>query len=214
MELNDFTQCLSYMSSVAQSKTTLELYLQYGTGLAGVVIGFAINRFWEGLKDRSNKKNKMVCIDEDVHRLQYLLKVTAVECLDVLCDLHDKLPPSSATIPSSFKAPLLEEFFSDVAVKYSSQVRYHLKELITYTAKLDHDVNGLFDMEPGFSMSKKVLGVIDGCVYGILNCDGFYGHAQHKTATELFKSYQLPEEKIVIYEHMVLNAGKNNALQI
>lgn len=214
MDIVDFNQCLFYLEMASQSKSKFELLLPYGAGLVGVMVGFIINMARDKLKDRAINKNKMVCIDEDVHRLRHLLQYAILEFVEVLCALNEKKKPTGANVASSFKAPLLEDFFVDVATKYDVQVRYHLKELITHTAKLDHDVSALFEMKPGFEMSVKVIGLIQSCVYGVINCNGFYGESLIKDPVALLKSLDVHVDKISVYEQMVLNAENHNALQL
>lgn len=214
MDVNDFNQCLSYLGVVNHSKSAFEVFLPYGAGLIGVVVGFLLNMVRDKLKDKATIKNKMACIDEDVHRLRHMLQGAVREFLDILCALNDGKKPSGANVPASFKAPLLEGFFVDVAPKYDVQVRYHLKELITHTGKLDIDVNALFEMKPGFEMSVKAIELVQSCVYGISNCSGFYGEPKIEDPIQLIKSLGVHGDKISVYEQMLLNAEHNNALKL
>ncbi|MBK0058273.1 hypothetical protein IAE40_06485 [Pseudomonas sp. S44] len=214
MDIVDFDQCLFYLGMTSKSKSSLEVLLPYGAGLVGVVVGFVINVVRDKLKDKSSRNSKMVCIDEDVHRLRHLMQISMLELLEILNAIDMKKKPPGANIPSSFKAPLLEDFFVDVAIKYDVQVRYHLKELITHTAKLDQGVSALFDMQPGFDMSLKVLGLMDALAYGVRNCDGFYGESARADVVAILKSLNVHEDKITLYQHMVLNAENHNSLEL
>ena len=214
MDFVGFDQCLFYLGMASQSKSKLEQLLPYGAGLVGVVVGFLINMVRDKLKDKSASRNKMICIDEDVHRLRHLMQCAVLEFVEVLCALHDKKKPSGANVPSSFKAPLLDGFFVDVAVKYDVQVRYHLKELITHTAKLDQEVDSLFAMQPGFDMSIKALELIDSCAYAVTNCNGFFGESRQVDVVAMLNSLGADKYKVVVYQHMVLNAENQNSLQI
>lgn len=214
MDISDFNQCLFYLGMTSQSKSKLELILPYGAGLVGVVVGFVINMVRDKLKDKSAVKNKMICIDEDVHRLRHLFQHSILEFVEVLYALNERRNPTGANVPSSFKAPLLEDFFVDVAAKYDVQIRYHLKELITHTANLDQNVSALFEMKPGFDMSVKVIGLIQSCTYGVVNCDGFYREPMLKEPVELLKSLQVHADKIAMYEQMVLNAENHNYMKL
>ncbi|UTL80428.1 hypothetical protein [Pseudomonas putida] len=214
MDIVDFDQCLFYLGMASKSKSNLEVLLPYGAGLVGVLVGFLINVARDKLKDKSSSKNKMECIDEDVHRLRHLMKFSMLELVETLNAISEKRKPTGANIPSSFKAPLLEDFFVDVAYKYDVQVRYHLKELITHTAKLDQRFNDLFEMQPGYDMSLKVLSLMDSCAYGVANCNGFYGEPALTGVVSILKSLNVHEDKITIYQHMVLNAENHNSLNL
>lgn len=212
MDLTDFEQCLSYIQITSQSKAPWEAFLPYGAGLAGVLVGFLINSIRDKLKDRKSTKNKMICIDEDIHRLRHFMEVSAVECLEIICSISDGSNTTGTNTYSNFKASLLEDFFGDVAIKYSVQNRLYLKEIIALTGTIDQKLKKLFDLSPGYDMSVQLIELIDGFVYGIVNCDGFYNATLRTTPEALFKSLQVDQEKITTYQVTTLNAKNNNAL--
>jgi hypothetical protein len=214
MDVTDFEQCLSYIQLTSQSKAPWEALLPYGAGLLGVLVGFLINSIREKLKDGKSNKNKMICIDEDIHKLRHYMEVAAKECLEIICSIHDGSHTTAAKIYPTFRAPLLEEFFGDVAIKYSVQTRLHLKEIIALTSTLDQKLKKIFDLSPGYDMSVQLIDLIDSFVYGIVNCDGFYNTTLKETAEDLFNYLSVDQGKIITYQTMILNAKNNNKFQL
>lgn len=214
MDVTDFEQCLSYIQITSQSKAPWEALLPYGAGLAGVLVGFLINSIRDKLKDGKSTKNKMICINEDIHKLRYYMEVAAVECLAIICSIHDGSYTTGTNLYSSFRASLLEEFFGDVAIKYSVQNRLYLKEIIAITGTIDQKLKKSFDLSPSYEMSVQLIELIDSLVYGIVNCDGFYNATLRKTAEDLFRSLHVDQDKITTYQVMILNTQNNNKLEL
>lgn len=212
MDFENFNQCLAYVQTASQAKTTLELLLPYGGALSGVLIGFLINQFREWLRERKILRNKKKCIDEDVHRLRYLLELATQESMKVLNVLAGKGALKGHNLPVGFKTPLIDEYFADTAYTYTVQDRYYLKELGIYTPKFE-DLAKRWDLEDSrFKLSIVALEIINTSASCIGMCDQLLRSNDPRADSEsLLKSKGFDNSDVLIYEAMSKNAETKNA---
>lgn len=199
MDILEFAQCLSYIELTKQQKSSLEMLLPYGGALTGVVVGFLINIARDKIKDNVTNKKKILCIDEEVHRLRRLCESCASESMDVVLTVHKGEVPSSARLPSNYETPLLKEFFPNVALKYSVNDRYYLKELLSNTKKLETLTDRLLNAKPGKPMCIAALESLEASAYCIGICDLFYREPSRGEIPALLKSLGYGEGEISIY---------------
>ncbi|WP_136474197.1 hypothetical protein [Pseudomonas sp. DG56-2] len=199
MDVLEFAQCLSYVELIKQKKSTFEMLLPYGGALIGVVVGFVINVIRDKIKDKTSNAKKIICVDEEVHRLRNLFEVCASESMNVILSIYKGGKPSSTRLPPGYKAPLLKEFFPQVALKYSVNERYYLKELLSHTKKVEHLSEKLIASEAGVPMFMAALETLEASAYCVGVCDLFYKEPSRGEVPDLLKNLGFDDEQIDIY---------------
>lgn len=177
MDLESFGQCLSYMQEVTQGKGAFEMLLPYGGAFVGVVFGFFLNFAKDAVKESRDVGSKKICIDEDVHRFKYSLEHTVAECVTIFRNFSNSLTPDSHQFPVGFSLPMLDEYFSKVAHKYSVDERYYLKELSSYLESLNCNLSRVVknDAESSAELVACILNLMSDAMLCIGVCSRFYG---------------------------------------
>ncbi|HBO4455640.1 hypothetical protein ISX54_05195 [Pseudomonas aeruginosa] len=175
MDIDNFAQCISYMRGVVETKSLWEKALPYGGGVLGVLIGFYANAIKEKLKEGRDTANKMMCIKEDVHRARNSFELAVIEGMKALGRLKRDQTLKEHNMPSDFSLPMLDEYFYEIAHKYSSDERYWLKELISYSDSLNGGVDKLLNAkgESKIQMVKYLMTVVD-CASWCINVSSLF----------------------------------------
>ncbi|HGJ9252225.1 hypothetical protein DY989_26975 [Pseudomonas aeruginosa] len=175
MDIDNFAQCISYMRGVVEAKSFWEKALPYGGGVLGVLIGFYANAIKEKLKEGRDTENKMMCIKEDVHRARNSFELAVIESMKALGLLKRNQALKEHNMPNDFSLPMLDEYFYEVAHKYSSNERYWLKELLSYSDSLNGRVDKLLNAqdEGKLQMVKYLMTVVD-CASWCVNVSSLF----------------------------------------
>lgn len=130
MDIENFQQCLSYIEYARPAKNSLEKIIAVGGTLAGAALGFALNYFHAKSKESRSTKNKLMCCDEDVHRIRAYLTMEIKEVLRLNSKLVSRKPLIDYRLQDSISTLLIDEYFPEVAHKFSRNQRYWLQELL------------------------------------------------------------------------------------
>lgn len=131
MDIDNFQQCLSYIQFASPDKNHLEKMIAIVGTLAGTTLGFALNYFHTRSKESRTAKNKLMCCDEDVHRIRACLNMEIEEVLRLISRLVNRKPLIDYRLQDNISTLLLDEYFPEVAHKFSQNQRYWLQSLLT-----------------------------------------------------------------------------------
>lgn len=130
MDIENFQQCLNYIDFARPTKNHLEKIIAVGGTLAGTVIGFALNYFHAKSKESRSAENKLMCCDEDVHRIRAYLNMEIEEVLRLTSRLVNRKPLIDYRLQDNISTLLLNEYFPEVAHKFSQNQRYWMQSLL------------------------------------------------------------------------------------
>ena len=130
MDIENFQQCLSYIEFANPAKNYLEKIIAIGGTLAGTVLGFTLNYFHTKSKESRSAENKLMCCDEDVHRIRAYLNTAIEETLRLTSRLVNRKPLIDYQLHDTISTLLLDEYFPEVAHKFSQNQRYWVQSLL------------------------------------------------------------------------------------
>lgn len=130
VELESFTQCLSYLEAIGKPKDSLGMILPVVSSLLGIAVGFGLNFFRDWWKSRKETNNKKMCIHEDVVRLCRIADDVFVQSLHFIDEQEAGKKVLAHNLPRGINTPYIEKHFIEVAHLYSEQQRHDIVSLI------------------------------------------------------------------------------------
>ncbi|UVL79407.1 hypothetical protein LOY24_04510 [Pseudomonas putida] len=186
--------------------------MQGAIGLAGVALGFFLNQAREVLKDRGAIQNKKMCITEDVLRLRHLAENAAKDVAKSLLELVSCEIPSGHSMPPSFRTPMLDSYFSEIAHTYSAHDRYILKEIGHVTPRLDVLLKDLVAADGLWRFSVVAVELLNATAYCANACDRALGDSPRDNAEALLESMKVDPLAIEAYRRATNNIRDNDGV--
>lgn len=128
--MEGFLQCLSYMAANEKEKDWVETLLPYAFSLLGVVIGFSLNLLRDKSKSKKENANKVMCIEEDVHRLRQAAQHLFTEINEHIDLLYKGGIPTSHRMGTSILVPSIDKYFIEVAHLFTQEQRHNIVSML------------------------------------------------------------------------------------
>lgn len=173
MELESFTQCLSYLEAVGKPKDSLGPMIPT---VLGIAVGFGLNFSRDWLKSRKENYNKKMCIKEDIIRIRQSADDVFIKSLKFIDALEEGKQILGHDLPREINLPYIEKHFIDVAHLYSEQERHYIVSLMPRLNGLNAALLELYDPETIDSPEDayRCFRTANAAITHILeNCDNF-----------------------------------------
>ncbi|KWS33600.1 hypothetical protein [Pseudomonas syringae] len=167
MDIESFSQCITYLQNSAPARNAIEKALPIVGTLAGTFLGFILNFSWTLHKESRSNKNKLMCMDEDTHRINHFLLEMTKQYAEHLKKVVIRDYPTSHNLPSEIHSSCIEEYFTEVAHKYTKNQRYWLQELSSQLKYINtnlSDIRTREEIDP-YNLSKKFLDGISSALF-------------------------------------------------
>lgn len=136
MDLESFSQCLSYISTITKPSNSFEKILPVISTILGIVIGYILNNFRERQKESRTNEQKRKCISEDIDRLKSVAKKCIKESLYILdANIKGEIARGHS-MPARAEPILVNEYFSQVAHTYSTEDREKILHMLDLASSL------------------------------------------------------------------------------
>jgi len=215
MDIENFQQCLSYIEFASPAKNHLEKIIAIGGALAGTALGFALNYFHTKSKESRSAKNKLMCCDEDVHRIRVYLTIQIEEILRLTSRLVNRKPLIDYRLQDNISTLLLNEYFPEVAHKFSQNQRYWLQSLLN-SLKIVNSI--LSEIKEGkrtgkpYEMTLSCLSLIDSAALSSYLCTMILSNtaARQPTTIEFLRTNEFDSSFVDDYLLADSNAQHEN----
>lgn len=209
MDLESFSQCLSYIGSATPKGDVFSKVIPIAGTLVGTIFGFALNQFTTKLKESKTTKNKLMCCDEDVNRIKVITQRMIEELINLLIKIKNKERLIDHNLPSKLNTFYLSEHFIELAHNFSVNQRYWTHLLIENL----EDMNGYLDTlanEPlgkPFELSKGIIQTIDLATRMHLLCQSIQDNRSRidKTTNEALIAFDVWPEGVAAYDVITEN---------
>jgi len=212
MDVESFSQCIQYMQA-NQVKFTVDKFIPVASALVGALMGFYLNYLSSSFKESRARENKLMCCNENIGQIQK----SVVQMLLELCKLMEcvafKKKPGRHNLPGSISFLYLNEYFSDVAHKFSEEQRQWVQQLLTEVelvnkalpALWENDVHSFYDYSLALlNLSSRAMTVWSVCE------DISRGEHFDTTNKELLESIGASKEQLYCYFSLVDNAERSD----
>lgn len=216
MDIESFSQCMAYMQSLAQSKSNFERALPIVGTIAGAILGFTLNFISTSYKESKATKNKIMCNDEEVHRINNSLEHLIQETSRLLLRVVSKEHLTDHRLPSKINSTCIDKYFTDVAHKYSQNQRYWLQLLLSQLKDINSKLSDLqsIDTTKKFITSKTLLSTIAVATFASRLCEMILTNMKipdHEIIEKL-KALKIPDETLEAYLCAERNADNQNSV--
>ncbi|WP_153772398.1 hypothetical protein [Pseudomonas sp. MNR3A] len=208
MDIESFSQCIDYMQ-VNQVKMTVDKFIPVASALSGALMGFYLNYLSSSRKEGRASKNKLMCCGENVRQIQG----SVVQLLLELCKLMEcvafKKKPARHNLPGSISSLYLNEYFSDVAHKFSKEQREWVQQLLTEVEIINKALPELWekDVSSFYGHSLALLNLSSRAMTAWNKCEnivrGVYFDTTNKDLLELIGA---TNDQVYCYFALVENA--------
>lgn len=138
MDVNQYLQCLEYISKqAAASKTWYEQFQPLINILGGVIIGFILNKASDYFKTKKDRKMQIKVIREEVSRTKELFSGVYKEAIRLADLSYAKQEADAWAFPSKIKLACISEFFVSLSYKFTEAERVAIFHLISSTETLN-----------------------------------------------------------------------------
>lgn len=138
MDVNQYLQCLDYISKqAAASKTWVEQLLPLINIITGVIIGFLLNKASEYFRNRSDREKKIEVIREEVARAKQAFVDTYREAIRLADRSIAEQKTDVWNLPSKIKLACISEFFVPLSYKFTEAERTSIFYLLSFTESLN-----------------------------------------------------------------------------
>lgn len=160
MDIDTFSQCLSYIQS-ASPKSSMDKYLPLVGTVIGAGLAFGLNFFSTSRKEAKTKIKKKDCCQEDCHELMNICR-QSIESLMELCEpLATKRRPTGHNLISAVSLPLLDKYYPEIAHSFSVDQRYWIKLVFRYVEIINKGLNKLVEAEDETSLYRISVELIN-----------------------------------------------------
>lgn len=212
MDIDSFAQCMQYIQTT-QVKFSLDKLIPVGAALGGAGIGFTLN-YWSSIwKEKKSIKNKMMCCEENVEQIQKHIAKLVEEICKVCIPLSIKREITSHGIPLDVSFLYLNEYFIDVAHKYSKSQRESIQGTMASLTILN---NELPDIALGckvsaYEYSQILLNIANIAMNAWAHCEDFRrGEAFQQDEDKVAESFCSTGEQFQAYQFIKANAQADN----
>lgn len=129
MEIEALNQCLEYIQ-LTSKKSEIEKFIPLIGALSGALFGTTITLLAASRKERRAEKNKLICCNEDVAKIQMSIEKFMRQLMPMMeaAALKNKLVKHS--FPDNINSLCLANYFTDVAHKYNKEQRNWVQVII------------------------------------------------------------------------------------
>lgn len=216
MDIDGFTQCLTYMQATTV-KTFADKFLPLAGTIVGAGLAFGLNYFSTTRKEAKTKVAKKNCCEEDIHELMHICKHTLGSLLEICETIATKNRPTGHNLPSAVSLPLLDKYYPEIAHTFSVDQRYWIKLIFRHVDNINKDLELLVNQEAETSLFRISILVInlEAClleVYKRCYCtmnDNKFEFSEHD---EALAELGMAQEQIEWLSMLKSNAEKANSV--
>ncbi|WP_060489133.1 hypothetical protein [Pseudomonas sp. NBRC 111121] len=159
MDMDTFSQCLTYVQAATSNKAQLDKVLPIIGTLLGTGLGFGLNQFVSWRKEGRSKQSKKLCCEEDLHELISVSKLGIAAALEFGHSLASHIRPANHNLPRYIDAPLLDKYYYEIAHNFSMDQRYWIKLVFRNIEEVNMELEQLLDPKETslFRLSLTVL---------------------------------------------------------
>ncbi|WP_404941681.1 hypothetical protein [Pseudomonas danubii] len=190
MEIEAFTQCLSYLEAVQNKKTGIDALLPIATTAIGIFIGFGINVIRDRAKDSKATKNKKMCITEELNQIKLLLEHLFTESLRIYDSSVAQEVIAGHRLPSEIDTPFLDEYYVGIAHRYTQEERECIAALTLIIKEINKCLEA-FKEDAGNSKNFNRLGISS------LNIISSTAHC-YQTFESMLRKEKKPKKLLII----------------
>lgn len=136
MDVENFTQCLNYLSTVAKPNSPFEKILPIVTTVFGIFFGYILNHIRDRSKEIKTANQKRQCITEDVGRVKDVAKRCIKEALLILGENMSGKVANGHSMPARAEPTLIHEYFAEVAHTYTTLEREKILHMLDLASSL------------------------------------------------------------------------------
>lgn len=176
MEIDSFAQCLAYISATTKSNGLVGFIIPTITSLTCVIIGFALNQFSSTFKTNKDSSNKIMCITEDIERLQHDAESIFKAALLFLDSHRNTTKPGAQKIPTKLSTPHIDKYFVEVAHLLSKEKRDNIARvlpLISHINDIKKDLGSSNVVDNVSTHTRVCKNVISSVIKCVESCDGY-----------------------------------------
>lgn len=202
MNIEDFNSCLNYLQTLPIKKGNLDVFLPIVGTAIGVIIGFAANHYRDRSRENRTVANKILCIKEEIQRIQTHLEHVFSQCISLHEELTTKKQLIGHSLPRRIDSFFIDEHFIDVAHKLTAHERNTITNLLSLLATQNNhlsSMNKTFDTQGIQYWENVTLNTLNNALFCIRKCRSFTNNGQKidlsivDLADELGKTSKLVE---------------------
>jgi hypothetical protein len=213
MDIDSFSQCLSFMQTTNPSKALVDKALPLAGALFGTTLGFALNYASSKIKDNKSTKNKLMCINEDIEVIEHALNESAKECARLLTLLIQKSPLVGNRLPGSISGLCIDSYFIDVAHKYSRNQRYWIQLTLERLKEINIKLGNNSSQSTTYEKSVEIINLLSITIETARLCkmSQLDSRIDHYEMLSHLKSLETPNEYIAACELALNNVTSENS---
>lgn len=208
MDIESFSQCIEYMQA-NHVKLTADKFIPVVSALGGALMGFYLNYLSSSLKEGRASKNKLMCCNENVRQIQGSVSQLLLELCKLMECVAFKKKPARHNLPGSISFLYLNEYFSDVAHKFSREQREWVQQLITEVEIINKSLPALWEKNVSsfYDYSLALLNLSSRAMMAWSMCENVVRGAHFDTTNkELLELIGATKDQVYCYFGLVENA--------
>lgn len=214
MDVETFAQCLQYIQ-VTKSSFSAEKLIPVGAAFGGAIIGFGLNYLSSTRKENKTSKNKEMCCKEDVEKIKKSTHKVVTEICNLCIIVNNRARPSYHQVPLHVSSLCLDEYFIDVAHKFSKSQRESVQMLLSSLKTLNNRLPALTEggSFPTYTYSTMLLNIALGAMEIWSHCEDFTrDQIVNYTEAEMLEWLSLTNDQIISFQALKENASACNTI--
>lgn len=211
MDVDTFAQCLQYIQAT-HSGFTVEKLIPVGAAFAGAILGFGLNYATSTRKENKTNQNKKLCCEEDIHKIRRDTAKVASEVCNLCIILTSGANTTHHQVPIHVSSLCLDEYFIDVAHKFTKPQRESIQMLLGSLKILNERLPALTNRaKSDFVYSTILLNLANCAIHAWSHCEDFLrGEITDFTQDEVYDSLNLTPEQMKALMALQTNTKSNN----